>query len=199
MSADSKADFNPEVLKGLIEALLTKAKALPKTSMQKLLYLIEREFILEHKKLAVGLKYRHESFGMYSPDLANFLDGLVTIGFLDSAGVSSDLGQGKRYMLKDKKRIAIPDNLKNVVDRVYEKFGKLSMTELMREAKNTAPFIYSKRGEWLDWNLLIEEVCLGAHDLTPEIERQLRQAQEQERQGKLRNMTPEEALELLEQ
>jgi hypothetical protein len=163
---------NKERLRQVLSLVLAK-KAMPKSRLHKLLYLLEREAVIRTGKPAIGLRFQHQQFGMFSPGLADQLDDLHAEGFLASKEVRADTGVGQKFSLNQAVGLEIPAELRDLCNLIDKTYGGLSLTVLISRAKSTAPFTYTKRGEWIDWELLAEERCGSTDRLTAEMEGEL--------------------------
>jgi hypothetical protein len=162
-------------LRSALACLLAEGE-MGKSELQKLVYLVERESILQTGKLMPGFRFRHDKFGMFSPDLANALTTLEQEGFLTARQVKSDVGEGRKYRLAPGVATEGDTAMKGLCQSLLSTRGRGGLSGLIAYAKSTDPFITTPRDEWIDWPGFIAEQCGGTHILLPEAEEDLRRA-----------------------
>jgi len=155
-------------------ACLLKGREMGKSELQKMVYLLERESVLNEGRLALGYRFRHEQFGMFSPDLADAISALESERFIVARQVRADTGAGRKYRLAAGARA--PDNprISSLCDAIFAERGKRGLASLINYAKGTDPFVNTPRGQWMNWDAFLREQCGGAHELLPEAEAELR-------------------------
>src|SRR2546426_3833524 len=145
---------------------LAQGTHLTKTAAHKLSYLIDTLAIDETGRPVLGLEFRHTDYGMWSPDLADIIRDAVDSGRLKAQGVHANVGEGAVFHAPSGDLPQLPSELRGIVDEALSRFGSMQLSRLIVTAKSTSPFIYSREGEWVDWNMAIEEHCKGEHVLT---------------------------------
>lgn len=157
-----------------ILACLLQDSEMGKSELQKLVYLMERESVLREGKLIVGFRFRHDKFGMYSPDLANAITDLETEGFLVARTVVADMGEGRKYRLASGASAPSDPTVKRLYEELMVERGKGGLSALIAYAKSTDPFVTTPPSHWVNWAAFIHEQCGGIHELLPEAEAELR-------------------------
>jgi len=170
--------MDSELVKGILRVMCRKGVYLTTTRAQKLLYLIERQCVMEHGQRALGLDYRYDRFGMYSPSLNRVLTNLDSErDGLQVKDIVSERGMGRVIScVRSDAREALPLEIEQATASVLAEFGFLNTPALIAVAKGTSPFVYAKKGEFLDWNLLLEERCPSDEVLSDEGRRRLERA-----------------------
>ncbi len=191
-----RADFR-NMVEGIL-ATLAENTRLTKTAAHKLCYLIDVAAIQDTGKPLLGLNFRHTDHGMWSPRLAGILRRAVERGILQSRPVRADVGEGAVFQMSPDLQIELPESVEKLVNKVLEGHGQLSLTGLIAKAKATSPFIYSEEGEWVDWEMAIEEYCEEEHVLTPETVAQIEGARKELQEGKGLRYGMKEALKELD-
>lgn len=178
-------------------ACLLADRSMTKVRLHKMLYLIERESILRNGRLAIGIRYKHHTYGMFSPQLADRLDDMVASEFLIGRPVQSDSGEGRSYRLGPQQKVEVSPEIMETCQAILQKYGDLPLARLVGVAKRTEPFLDTPKGHWINWGTYIENRCTGEHAITPEVEEALRQAEGRAKSGKLPILSREEALRAL--
>lgn len=149
-----------------------------KSEIQKLIYLFERESVIRTGKQSIGLAYRHDKFGMYSPELATSLASLEAEGFLVSRSVHADMGEGRLYRLGEGVSREVNPAVAELCDAIRKVPRARGLRGLIAFAKSTDPFVTTPKGAWIDWREFAHEQCGSAHALLPEVGAELRAAVE---------------------
>lgn len=183
-------------LRGALTCLLSGG-SMTKVRLHKMLYLVERESILRHGRLAVGIPFLHHTHGMYSPMLASRLDALVAEGFLVANPVPSDSGQGLAYRLSPSGVTPPPVEIEEICRPVLEKYGRHTLGGLVAAAKATEPFVDTPQGAHVDWREFAANVRFSDSELSAEVGSELVLAATRARSGKSRVLTRAEALRAL--
>lgn len=188
MSLDN--EVNIDLVKGVLRLLAKKGAYLTTSRVQKLFYLIERQCILDTGEQCLGLAYRFDRFGMYSPALSAIIRGLNRRkDRLEVVDIESEEGCGRTIRWtggRGEQEEALPDDVVKAVAEVLHDWGFLKTRALIDTAKSTSPFIYAKKGEYLDWKILKEERCQKGEELSDEGRRRLERALQSIDRGKAR-------------
>jgi hypothetical protein len=106
---------------------------------------------------------------MYSPQLREITrrldpskDCLVVRDFEGEKG----MGMIVEAVGDDSKVLEVPQHVRDAVAKVISEYGFLRTETLIKEAKATTPFLFAKKGEYLNWDLLLEERCEGDENLS---------------------------------
>lgn len=192
-----RAAFREQV-EGIL-VVLAKRTHLTKTAAHKLFYLIEVTAVQDMGKLLMGLKFKHTDYGMWSPLLAGILRQAVERGILERRPVPSDVGEGMVFHVNPEiGDVKLPDHMVAIVNKVLDRYGGLPLITLIASAKATSPFVYSEEGEWVDWEMAMEEQHAGDHMPTPETVAQLEKAREEIEEGRGTRHSLKEALQELD-
>ena len=191
---------NIDLAKEIIGVLAQRGVYLTTVRVQKLLYLVERQHVLDTGGRAFFLDYRYDRFGMYSPTLNRLIVQLSPAkDHLRVTDITSERGPGRRIRWVGKGlALSIPEQLGLAVAKVLSRWGFLDSKTLVDAAKLTAPFIYARKGETLDWKMLADERCAEDEKLSEEGSRRLREAEERIAEGKYRVFdSPDDVIEYL--
>jgi hypothetical protein len=163
------------LVKRTLRLMCRKGAHLTTTRAQKLLYLIEREFFLDTGRRCLGLDYRYDRFGMYSPSLNHLLTNLSPANDgLEVKGVETERGAGRMIDCRGSRvDDHLPEPMERAVATVLAEYGFLNTPALIAAAKETSPFIYAKLGESLDWSKLEDERCRPGEELSDQGRRKL--------------------------
>jgi uncharacterized phage-associated protein len=196
MRPDQDVDIG--MVKRVLRLLARKGAYLTTSRVQKLFYLIERECVLETGERCFNLAYRYDQFGMYSPTLSRIINALDRkADRLEVVGIESEEGIGRTIRCigrRGEPQENPPEHVVKAVARVLSEWGFLKTRALIAAAKSTSPFIYAKKGEYLDWNMLKEERCEGGEELSPKGRERLEQALRSIEQGRVRTFPDTEQL-----
>jgi hypothetical protein len=158
------------LVKSVLRSMAKRGVYLTTTRIQKLFYLIERECVLNIGRRCFRLDYRYDQYGMYSPQMKGIVnsldpakDHLVVKNFEGEKG----MGWVVEFVGNESECDEIPSHVQDAVTKVISEYGFLRTDAMIREAKATAPFMFAKKGEYLDWSLLFEERCEPSEVLSP--------------------------------
>jgi uncharacterized phage-associated protein len=157
------------LVKSVLRSMAKRGVYLTTTRIQKLFYLIERQCVLDTGERCFGLDYRYDQYGMYSPQLRNIMSGLdPSKDHLLVKEIESEKGMGRtvEYVENESEQDEIPCHIQNAITTVISEYGFLKTETLIKEAKATTPFIFAKKGEFLRWDLLLEERCASSEKLS---------------------------------
>lgn len=201
MAGQSPFDRSPpdiELVKRVLRALARRGVYLTTTRAQKLFYLIERQALLETGDRCFHLDYRNDRFGMYSPMLDKIMQKLnPKLDHLEVREIDTERGHGRTIKVVGGEVMAeesLPDHLKRAIAKVLSEWGFLSTPRLIADAKATSPFIYAKKGKYLDWKELEEERSSEEDQLSDEGLRRLEKAEESLKLGRSRKFQDVEEL-----
>lgn len=161
--ADSK------MVKNVLRSMAKRGVYLTTTRIQKLFYLIERQCVLDTGERCFRLDYRYDQYGMYSPQLRNIMSNLdPSKDYLNVKDIESEKGMGKivEYVENESEQDEIPCYIQEAVSAVIADYGFLKTETLIKEAKATTPFMFAKKGEYLNWEVLLEERCASSETLS---------------------------------
>jgi hypothetical protein len=166
------------LVKRTLRLLCRKGTHLTTTRVQKLLYLIEREFYLDTGRRCLGLDYRYDRFGMYSPSLNHLLTSLdPAADGLEVKNIETERGAGRMIGCRGSiMEEPLPEPMEHAVATVLAEYGFLNTPSLIAAAKETSPFIYAKLGESLDWTKLEDERCRPGEELSDQGRKRLDEA-----------------------
>lgn len=191
-----------ELIKGILRTLAKKGVYLTTMRTQKLLYLIERQCVLDSGNRCLWLDYRFDRFGMYSPTLNSIIksldpkrDGLAVRGVTTERGDGREIDYVKRPGFEEK---PLPEHVERAVSRVVHEWMYLKTPTLISRAKQTSPFIHAGVGEKLDWGLLAEERCDQHDELTDEAKTRLGLSKKEAQSGRCKKFdNPDEVMSYL--
>jgi len=173
-------DVDVDLIKGVLRLLARKGAYLTTSRVQKLFYLIERQCVLDTGERFLGLDYRFDRFGMYSPALSKVVMGLnPKLDSLEVVDIVSEEGSGRtvRWVGRTQRPDDIlPERVVKAAAVVLAEYGFLKTKALIEVAKSTSPYIYAKRGEHLYWEILKEERCQEGEALSREGRKRLERA-----------------------
>ncbi len=183
------------LVKEVLRYLAWRGVYLTTTRSQKLLYLVERQCILDTGERCMRLEFRYDQFGMYSPTLKGiFLSVNTQTDDLRLGDIESQRGQGRAvYWVGGDADFKFPYYVEEAVNLVLAHYGFLNTPTLIREAKKTSPFVHAKKGEHLDWKLLKQELR-KEEQLSEEGEERLKEAWKSIQAGKHRRYDDVESL-----
>jgi len=178
-----------DTVKSVLRFLASHGAYITTTRAQKLLYLIERQCILDTGNRCLNLEYKHDRYGMYSPTLNNVLLGLSPKkDQLEVMRIVTHRGQGRTIKsVGERVEELLPEHLERAIVKVLSRWGFLDTPALIDAAKRTSPFVYAKKGEYVDWNVLLEERCKDDEELSDEGRYRLEIAEESLRLGRRRD------------
>ena len=116
---------------------------------------------------------------------------------LEVQEIDTERGHGRTIKVVGGEAMAeesLPDHLKRTIAKVLSEWGFLSTPRLIEDAKATSPFIYAKKGEYLDWQELEEERSSEENHLSDEGLRRLEKAEESLKLGRSRKFQDVEEL-----
>ena len=162
-------NVNSGLIKSLLRSLARRGVYLTTTRIQKLFYLIERQCVLDTGKRCLGLDYRYDHYGMYSPQLKGIMNNLDPAkDHLAVKNFECEKGMGKMvdYVGDGPNEEEIPANVQDATLKIVTEYGYLKTDALIRSAKATSPFLSAKMGEYLNWDVLLEERCSDTEKLS---------------------------------
>lgn len=167
-----KLMYNEDLIKTILRTLAKKGVYLTTVRAQKLLYLIERQCVLNEGERRLWLDFRYDRFGMYSPALNGIIvsldprrDGVRVEAICTARGNGRGIHYAKRLGCED---MLLPKNIETAIVRVLADWMYLDTPTLIARAKQTSPFVYAKPGQKIDWDALAEENCRKDEELTEE-------------------------------
>jgi len=142
----------PQIIQMLSYAIkklneLDRSKPVGKTVVQKIIYLANRE-------LNIDLNYTLYHYGPYSSDVMHFLEYSESIGLTD---VRWNTAEG--YHITQIKEVPVSKNIKEIINKVVEKYGKYTATDL----SIIATALYLMDNYETDRNKVVEQV----HEIKP--------------------------------
>jgi len=162
-------NVNSGLIKSLLRSLARRGVYLTTTRIQKLFYLIERQCVLDTGKRCLGLDYRYDHYGMYSPQLKGIMNNLDPAkDHLAVKNFECEKGMGKMvdYVGDGPENEEIPAQVQDAALRVVTEYGYLKTDALIKTAKATSPFLSAQKGQNLNWDVLLEERCSGTEELS---------------------------------
>jgi hypothetical protein len=173
-----EGQMDEETVKRILRLLCRKGAYLTTTRAQKLLYLVERQCVIDNGRRCLWLDYRYDRFGMYSPSLNRLLSNLNRAeDGLEVRIAQTDRGAGRMISCSGVGHGEdLPDEVEHAVAVVIAEYGFLNTPALIDTAKRTSPFVHAKKGDYLDWQLLLEERCHPGEELSDEGKRKLERA-----------------------
>ena len=173
-----EGQMDEAIVKRILRVLCRKGAYLTTTRAQKLLYLVERQCVIDSGRRCLWLDYRYDRFGMYSPSLNRLLTSLDRAeDGLEVRVAKTDRGAGRMISCPGVGHDEdLPDEVERAIAVVIAEYGFLSTPALIDTAKRTSPFVHAKKGEYLDWQLLLEERCHPGEELSEEGRRRLERA-----------------------
>lgn len=173
-----KEDPDINLIKDVLRTLARRGVYLTTTRVQKLFYLFERQCILDTGKRCFGLNYRYDRYGMYSATLREIIKRLSPEkDCLRVQEMIFERGSGRVIgFVEGCAEKALPDFVERAIAKVLAEYGFLKTEALIGQAKSTSPFVYTKKGENVDWEKLAEERCEGSEELCPSGMKRLEEA-----------------------
>jgi hypothetical protein len=123
---------------------------------------------------------------MYSPSLNKLLKGLNRVDDgLEVREAQTDRGAGRLISCAGVGRDDdLQDEVEHSVAFVMAEYGFLSTPALIDTAKRTSPFLHAKKGDYLDWQLLLEGRCHPGEELSADGKKRLDRALASSESGK---------------
>jgi uncharacterized protein YwgA len=146
-----------EIRRRLVDYVVCNTPKLTSFSLNKLIYLIEVSYFIQHQSRLTDIDYRFQDYGPYSPLIRETAEESDNINIRE--GVTRE---GIEYTAYDPKNpyleIEIPEEVKAIADAFISEFGDLPYKQrtdaLTKIVYSTAPLTKTQRYEVIDFNIL---------------------------------------------
>ncbi len=153
-----KGGVDEDLVKRVLVYMAKRGANLTKRRAQKFIYLVERECVLDTGKPCFNLDYINHNYGMYSRALDKIYRQLSPEkDGLEVKDIQSKHGPGHTLKFTGGVAEDLPKHVKRAVDRVLATYVPMNPDAFILFAKSTSPYIYSKKGERLNWQALQEK------------------------------------------
>jgi len=137
---------------GVAGYLIFRSRSLHATRLQKLYYLAELRAIEKLGRRLTNAAYCNWDFGPFSADLARAVDGIGPKAFAMSRAI---LPRGLAKIYRPITREIYPDLSKEdrgILDEILAQWGSKSTDAIIKAAKTSEPFVWSKHGDPIDFD-----------------------------------------------
>jgi len=123
---------------------------LTRTKLVKLLYLLDLTHAKQHGRPVTNVTYRSYYYGPFSSEILNAIRSLDAYEIQEGMGISHEGKEFYTYTPGHNARGHVPPKLprriKETLDHVIEKYGKLSLDDLLEVAYDTKAFKRTRKG-----------------------------------------------------
>ncbi len=134
--------------KELIEFIIGQSGTLTSKKLQKMVYLIELEYIKKHGERLSNLVFKNWHYGPYSEDIKKIQEEDDTILLtVKNTNLNREAHISK---LQKEPKINISQTLEKEITDYIDKYIHYDTTELEKKSKNTEPFLDTEKGEIID-------------------------------------------------
>jgi uncharacterized phage-associated protein len=149
--------MNVNKLKESILLIIKKSKEkfdkkLGRAEIMKLLYIVELAYFKKYNKTITGTTFKYYHYGPFSQDVLDMLDTLEKEGILEDEFFQDPFSgyEKHNYIIKNEHKIKyLNKDEKKFIDKVIEKFGEMTLRELLTFVYNIEPMKTAKKGDIL--------------------------------------------------